>query len=696
MRALAVLLLLLGSACAVRRAPLRAALPAEAQAPARAQVAPAPAYLGHIKKAAVSRRSVLFNGDSTQHLVLTCEGASEASAWRGTTTLSWFDACADPEGGCRGGPPKGQAALGPRAREAQGSWMCGAAADAPAAGAGAWGETANCPTANSAAGRAACLCVPIVPPAGAVSAFLKLDYADALPAGGGQQAAQGRHAALKRRIVEYDRRCALAVHVGELTAEKNTAVALAARNRAESEQLRREKVHAEQSALRHEQAARDSDSAKTIAVAESLALTKALDEHKKTLDEHVSKMETTCPLTIALTAAVAQPPQTGRYADLPLDCTRAVLPHRWTVRARSQDLFAYLIACTYSSGEQEPPANGGPPLPPVKVPVLVFYSVADDNPFVFAYALAARGHDEYWLPSGQGAGEVYVKVAGYELNGAVDPVGKTATAKGKILSEKVEFVHTKSKHQDAQFMEMTQAMRSVGAVAYICGGNTGRSPVAEAVAASVLGEAGLYDVAPVFSRLAGDARGPEGKYIEADVRHALARLGPNHWRLREHLDLHRARPSSGIALAFARVILTASEGHANTIKEKMKEHFDEAKREAKKKTGANMDAVGNENVFTIKEWIDAARVDKDIEDPFVVKEFAAHAKVNAATLLTLPSYSGNQKKIKELKESVKATEESVPKAFETMVRDMLKYVPAGALRAAHGLFPINDVFAKEA
>ena len=186
----------------------------------------------------------------------------------------------------------------------------------------------------------------------------------------------------------------------------------------------------------------------------------------------------------------------------------------------------------------------------------------------------------------------------------------------------------------------------------------GRSPVAEALAADALGRAGLYSIAPVFSRLKDKAISSEGEFVEADVRRAVARLFPRDFRLLEHLDLHRARPSSGPALAFARVILTASEEHRGIIRALMAAHrAAEAAAAVRPALEAALPAV--ENVYTIKEWLDLSAADKTVADPFDKKNAPDEAIAAAA--------------------------------FEVMVEEMLKFVPPGALKAAHGLFPVDSV-----
>ncbi len=601
-----------------------------------------PKYLGLYKKASVSKRSAFKNKARKRHLVLSCEGSSQATGWHGTTTLSWLKVCGNPVAGCPNDPKEGHAALGSQVRAGQESWKCGGAITSAAAALDTtWGVFAGCPTSNNVAGRAACVCVPIQPPSGTASDFLKLNVP--IP----------QQAKLMQTIVEFDNSCALAVHVGELTGEVGAL-----------------KVATE---LAYSSSADHKGRADKLQTAAALARRRA-DIIINKCNNDLIAAQATCPLTSALGTAVVAVPPKAAYAKLTLDCSKVVVQKSWTAEVRSKTLMGKMIACTYSSEEPEPPTGNGPALPPVKVPVLVFYTTEADPKFALGFALAARGHDQNKL-------ELSVLVAGFELDGNTDPVGSSnAIATGKLSTLEVKFPHTKVAKKDitlanrqiqitqnkmsfTAFTEVSGFMRNIGAIAYICGGNTGRSPVAEAIAASTLGEAGLYDVARVFSRTAGDALGGEGEFIEADVRNAVARLGPTHFRLREHLDQHRARPSTGHELAFARVILTASNAHANMVKGTMKKYYMAEKKRAAKNF---MVATGEENIFTIKEWINAATQGTNaanVADPFDVKA------VN------------------------KNNPDVTARAFETMVLDMIKHVPAGARRAAHGLFPVADVFA---
>ena len=596
-----------------------------------------PEYLGLIKKASISHKGT-FNLARERHLVLTCEDDGTSGAdWHGTPTISWYAACARPAEGCaaEGNRAEGHAVLGSLVRRQAGeaapvgaaaaeSWRCGAV----------WGTVDGCPTSRNAAGRAACFCVPIEPPSGTATDQLRLDVPDELPAARNAPVQAGRQAALAARIVSFYRACALALHVSS----QDEALKAASKGLVASDKL----IAQMRPALEHCDAHRKSA---------ERALVDVLAQCPQAAAEHR-------PLAIAPAAEQQQPAAAPlEYATLPLDCSQALLPPHWTVgigRPAKPLYRAHLITCTYAAAGAPPPPPSAPgaPLPPVKVPVLVLYS-EDGHTFVRAHAVAARGHES------MDGSPAKLTVAGFSLLGAADPVGSAAAAaSGELTTLQLAFRDPDKAQQVVAFGAALAAVRSVAAAIYICGGNTGRSPVAEALAADALGRAGLYSIAPVFSRLKDKAISSEGEFVEADVRRAVARLFPRDFRLLEHLDLHRARPSSGPALAFARVILTASEEHRGIIRALMAAHrAAEAAAAVRPALEAALPAV--ENVYTIKEWLDLSAADKTVADPFDKKNAPDEAIAAAA--------------------------------FEVMVEEMLKFVPPGALKAAHGLFPVDSV-----
>jgi protein-tyrosine-phosphatase len=508
------------------------------------------------------------------------------------------------------------------------SWRCGV---------DGWGSTDGCPTSGGAAGLAACFCVPIEPPSGTKTDHLRLDYADALPAPRNAQRQTGRQAALATRIVDFYRACALALHVGAQSSAKSRAEAAANAADKVAAELRPALTHCDAHRKRAEQALAD-----------------VMNQCPQVRAEHLPLVADGRP------GEQPPPPAHLEYATLSLDCSNALLPPPWTgvttdkkQRGKSVPVYSvHLVTCTYAGGPLALPVGPGAPLPPVKVPVLLLFS-EDGQTFIRAHAVAARGHDS------NNNSDPVLRVAGFALRGE-DPVGSAAAAASGELTV-LELFFRDDSTKFASFEAASAAVRSVAAAVYICGGNTGRSPVAEAVAVDTLIKDGLYNAAPVFSRLKEAKISSEGEFVEADVRNAVARLLPREIRLLEHLDLHRARPSSGPALAFARVILTASETHRDDIRALMAKHYGNERAAAVRPAPAALPPA--ENIYTIKEWLDLSAAQKTVNDPFIMKH-----NTNEAVLTT---------------------------AFEAMVEEMLTYVPPGAKKAAQGVFPVDSVIKTE-
>ena len=325
---------------------------------------------------------------------------------------------------------------------------------------------------------------------------------------------------------------------------------------------------------------------------------------------------------LSLSAGAGAAGASAVTATFPIDCSNAVIrnneDYSWLAVKYPSGLswagpvlrrFEF-ITCVYS-----PPAvAGGIALPNMKVTLLLNFDASGAYKGGFLLSTKTKAHA--W---GTGVDSDLLKAQGFRLDSkTVSPVGAAAVPVKTSRSELKLRVHNKGKKaakatEQAAFAKAASAgtveiLRqiidsSVPKVLYICTGNTGRSPVAAALAFDALAKANAGSAFEVYSRAMTIG---EETTLEAEVATAVQASAPY---LFPRLNEHEAKPVQFNDYAGAYLVLVVSD----KIKAALLASLEENDKKPKIIAGPATKVDYKTKVFTIPEFVGEKT---DIADPY--------------------------------------------------------------------------------